>query len=34
MLRLLPLPAAGVVEVLWVLLMVGEVAEVGKVGRF
>jgi hypothetical protein len=33
MLRLLPLPAARVVEVLRVLLMVGEVVEVGKVGH-
>jgi hypothetical protein len=31
MLRLLPLPAAEVVEVLQVLLMVGEVVEVGRV---
>jgi hypothetical protein len=31
MLRLLPLPAAGVVKVLRVLLVVGEVAEVGRV---
>jgi hypothetical protein len=32
MLRLLPLPAAEVGEVLRVLLVVGEVVEVGKVG--
>jgi hypothetical protein len=30
MLRLLPLPTAKVVEVLRVLLVVGEVVEVGK----
>jgi hypothetical protein len=33
MLCILPLPAAGVVEVLWVLLVVREVAEVGRVDR-
>jgi hypothetical protein len=29
----IPLPAAEVVEVLWVLLVVGEVVEVGRVGH-
>jgi hypothetical protein len=32
MLRLLPLPAAEVVKVLRVLLVVGEVVEIGRVG--
>jgi hypothetical protein len=33
MLRLLPLPVVEAVKVLWVLLEVGEVVEVGKVSR-
>jgi hypothetical protein len=33
MLRLLPPPVVEAIEVLWVLLVAGEVVEVGRVGR-